>query len=152
MTRAVCERVGVLGRGVGIDRFERRQQGAVLVARAQVRQHLVVEDLLALGVGQVRGLVSGSCVETDATVAADAGLALLPCRVPHDCQAVVEARASDAPLVDQGDRVCIGRFLGRAGLVLGVDDDLGAGALLDAGDDVLVAVASVSGERMSAKS
>ena len=52
--------------------------------------------------------------------------------VEEDDEAVVEALPADAPLVDQRLGVAVG-LLGRDAVVddLGVDDDLGAGPLLD---------------------
>ena len=57
-------------------------------------------------------------------------------QVEEDGQAVVEAVPTDAPLVDERDGVLLGacRVVGGLGLHLRVDDELGAGALLDGGD------------------
>ena len=104
----------------------------VEVRRAEMREHVVVEDRLALLVRQEGGLEPGPRVELD--------LAVLEVRfqVEEDDKAVVEALASDAPLIDQGARLHF-RFVGRRvfAAVLGVDDDLRAGPRLDLIDDPL---------------
>ncbi len=105
---------------------ERHGQRAVEVGILQVRQHVVVEDRLALAVRQERLLETGTGIQLD--------LAVLEIRlhVEEDHQAVVEALASDAPLVHQGTRLGVG-LVGRRvfAAVLGVDDDLRAGPRLD---------------------
>ena len=97
-----------------------------------MREHVVLEDRLALLVRQEGGLEPGPRVELD--------LAVLEVRlhVEEDDEAVVEALAPDAPLVHQGARLRFG-LVGRRVLaaVLGVDDDLGAGPRLDLVDDPL---------------
>ena len=121
------ERGGVLGCRRGIDLLERHVEGGVEVGRAEVREHVVVEDRLALGVREVGRLEPGRGVQLD--------LAVFEARVhvEEDDHAVVEARPPDAPLVDQ----CAGLGLGLLGrqavraAVLRVDDDLGAGPRLD---------------------
>ena len=61
-------RRGVLGRGRGIDPLERDGQGAIEVGRAQVRQHVVVVDRLALLVRQERRLEPRAGIQLDLTV------------------------------------------------------------------------------------
>ncbi len=118
---------GVLGRRGRVDLGHRGEQRAVHVAPAQERQHVLVEDLLALLVGQELRAIPGPGVELDLAVAR---VALV--EVVQDHEAVVEARAADAPLVHQLDGALL-RLLGglAAGHLLRVDDDLGAGPLLD---------------------
>ena len=96
-----------------------------------MREHVVLEDLLAFAVGQERGCEPRRRIELDLPARA-AGL-----EVEEDREAVVEPLAADAPLVDERQGVALG-LLGR-GVVddLRVDDDLGLGALLDAIDGLL---------------
>ena len=120
------EGVGVLGRRRGADLLERGGECRVEVAGRERRQHVVLEDRLTLLVRQEGGLEARAGVELD--------LAVLEIRlhVEEDDQPVVEALATDAPLVHQGPRLRLG-LLGRrkAATVLGVDDDLGARPRLD---------------------
>ena len=74
----------------------------------QVRQHVVLVDGLPLAVGEVGRGIAGSGVQLHLAVA----LALL--EVEQDGKAVIEALATDAPLVDEGS--CIG--LSAAGVSL----------------------------------
>ena len=120
----------VLAGGGGVDPGQRHQQRVVEALVAQQRQHLVLEDPLALLVRQVERPEAGRRVELDLPAHAPAGLRV---DVHEDRQAVVEALPAHAPLVDQRDRVRLGRLGRRARLHLRVDDDLGAGALLDRG-------------------
>ncbi len=71
---------------------------AIEVGLQEQRQHVVVEDRLALAVRQVRGLEPGRGIELD--------LAVLQARieVEEDDQPVVEPGSTDAPLVDQRSR------------------------------------------------
>ena len=127
------DRGGVLGRRVGVDLGHRDGRGAVEVAAAEEREHVLVEDLLALLVGQVRGAVAGPGIQLDLAVAR---IALV--EVEQDHEPVVDPRAADAPLVHEGDRVRLG-LLGRDPRrdELGVDDDLRAGPALDPVDRLL---------------
>ena len=83
---------------------------------------------LPLAVRQERGGEPGSRVELDLP----AGAARL--EVEEDRQAVIEALAADAPLVDQGERVASVSSVDLEVGDLRVDHDLGARALLDAID------------------
>ncbi len=65
---------------------------------AQVRQHVVLEDRLAVLVGQVRRPVAGRRIQLDLAVA------LAVVEVEQDREAVIEALAADAVLVDERDR------------------------------------------------
>ncbi len=120
------------GRRARVHLGHRREDGAVEVAVAEERQHVVLEDRLALLVRQVRHPEAGAGIELDLAVAP----ALV--EVEQDDHPVVEALAPDAPLVDQGNRVLLGQ-LGRValGLDLGVDDDLGTRPRLDVAADLL---------------
>ena len=110
---------GVLRRGGRVDLLERDAERPVEVGVPQVREHVVVEDRLALGVGQERRLETGRGVELD--------LAVLERRVDveEDRQPVIEAAPADAPLVDERAGARLG-LLGGDAVVdeLGVDDDL----------------------------
>ena len=118
---------GVLGRRGVVDLLHRHQQRPVEVAPLEQRQHLVLVDRLAVRVRQELGPVARAGVQLDLAVAGVVGL-----EVEQDHEAVVEALAADAPLVHQ----LLGVGLGRRGVLgarrlLRVDDDLGAGPLLD---------------------
>ena len=116
----------VLRRRGGIDPRERDVERPVVVGVAEERQHVVVEDGLAFGVGQERRLEAGRGVELD--------LAVFERRVDleEDREAVVEPASTDAPLVDERPGVCLG-LLGRDAVVdeLRVDHDLGRRPCLD---------------------
>ena len=96
--RPSLESCGVLRGGRGIDPAQRDRQRAVEVRIAQEREHVVLEDRLALAVGEEGRLEPGCRIELD--------LAVFEGRVDveEDGKAVVEPGATDAPLVDQGDR------------------------------------------------
>ena len=85
------------------DLVHRRQQRAVHVALAQLRQHVVLEDALAVLVREPGLPVTRARVELDLAVAR---VALV--EVEQDHQPVVDAGAADAPLVHQGDGVRLG--------------------------------------------
>ena len=127
------DRGGVLGRRVRVDLGHRDDRGAVEVAAAEEREHVLVEDLLALLVGQVRRAVAGPGVQLDLAVAR-----VVLVEVEQDHEPVVDPRAADAPLVHERDRVRLG-LLGRDARrdELGVDDDLRAGPALDPVDRLL---------------
>ena len=114
-----------------VDAIDGGEHGRVPVVRAEVREHVVLEDLLAFAVGQERGREPGGRVELD-----------LPARaarleVEEDRQPVVEPFAADAPLVDERQRVALG-VLGRGGVDdLGINDHLGLRSLLNAIDRLL---------------
>ena len=112
---------GVLRRRGRIDLRHRREQRAVEVAAAEERQHVLVEDLLLLGVVEER--------RPEARAAVQDHLPVLVARVhvEQDHEAVVEALPPDAPLVHQRPGVGVG-LLGRPAVLdgLGVDHDLGA--------------------------
>ena len=109
---------------------ERGAQGAVEVAAAQERQHVVLEDRLALAVAQERGLEPRAGVQLD--LAVPAGLV----DVEEDDQAVVEALAADVPLVHERPRPRLGLIRARrAAQQLAEDHDLCAGPRLDPVDD-----------------
>ena len=115
------------------DLPERDQDGVVQVAGSEQRQHVVLVDRLALVVGEVGRREPGTGVELD--------LAVRQARVEleQDHEPVVDAGATDAPLVHQRGRVRFG-LLGSeivAAHRLGVDDDLDAGLRLDRVDDLL---------------
>ena len=101
-----------------------------VAARAAHGSICLLEDGLALVVGEIRGREAGTRVELHLAVAA------VVAQVEEDGQAVVEAGPPDAPLVDERDGVLLGarRVVGGLRLHLRVDDDLGAGALLDGRD------------------
>ena len=122
------ELAGPLRRRHRVDPRERHEDGIAELLLAEAGQHLLLEDLLALVVRQVERPEPRRRVELDLAADASPGVRV---DVHEDRQAVVEARAADAPLVDQRDRVLLGRRRRRAGLGLGVDDDLRPGAFLD---------------------
>ena len=120
------------GRRCRIDLGQRGTQGAVEVAAAQERQHVVLVDRLALAVAQEGGFEPGAGVQLDLAVAA----AFVD--VEEDHQAVVEALAADVPLVHERARPRLGlRLARRAAQQLAEDHDLGAGPRLDPVDDRL---------------
>ena len=122
-----AEFVGVGRRGRGVDIGEGDLECAVEIGRVlrQERLHVVVEDCLAIGVGHERGLEPVAGIERHLAVDQVA------LHVEEDHEAVVEALAADAPLVEQGQRVVIGHRLAVDLLDLGVDGDLRPGANLD---------------------
>ena len=92
----------------------------------EVRDHVVIEDRLAFGVGQERRLETGRGVELH--------LAMLErwVDVEEDREPVVEAAPADAPLVDERASARLGLLGGHAEVgELGVDDDLRRGPRLD---------------------
>ena len=124
-----------------VDLRHRGEQRAVEVAAAEQRQHVLVEDLLLLGVVEER--------RPEARAAVQDHLAVLVARVhvEQDHEAVVEALPPDAPLVHQRPGVGVG-LLGRPAVLdgLGVDHDLGAGPLLDLADRLRDAIDRVRAE------
>ena len=92
---AALEPCGGFGRGHLVDAVHGGEDRRVPVVCAQVREHVVLEDLLAFAVGQERGGETGRRVELDLS----ARTARL--EVEEDREAVVEPLAADAPLVDQ---------------------------------------------------
>ena len=101
------------------------QQRAVEVAPLEQRQHVVLEDRLALRVGQERRAEPGPGVQLDLAVAR-----VVLVEVEQDHEAVVEARAGRRPTGPSAPGRCCSASLGRLAArdELGVDDDLGAGA------------------------
>ena len=93
---------GVRRRRRRIDLGQRGTQGAVEVAAAQERQHVVLEDRLALAVAQEGGLEPRAGVQLDLAVPAAV------VHVEEDHQAVVEALAADVPLVHERARPRLG--------------------------------------------
>ena len=89
---AGLEARGVLRRRRGVDPFERDAERPIEVGVPQERHHVVVEDRLALAVGQERRLEARAGVQLD--------LAVLERRVDveEDGQPVVEARAARRPI------------------------------------------------------
>ena len=116
----------VLGCRGGIDPLEGDVERPVEVGRSQERQHVVLVDRLALGVGQEGRLEAGCRIELDLPVL-ERGV-----DIEEDREAIIEPAPSDAPLVDERAGAGIG-LLGRDAVVdeLRVDDDLGRRALLD---------------------
>ena len=88
---AGLEARGVLRRRGGVDPLERDAERAIEVGVPQERHHVVVEDRLALAVGQERRLEAGRGVQLD--------LAVLERRVDveEDGHPVVEAGAARRP-------------------------------------------------------
>ena len=126
---AVGARLGSLERAIH-DLGQRDEDRRVEVPALERRHHLIVEDVLELGLAQRK---TGAPVELD--------LAVLEARVEveQDHKAVVDAGTPDTPLVHQGCGVAFG-LLGRdvvAAEGLGVDHDLGLGLRLDRVDDRL---------------
>ena len=107
--RACVEGGGVLRGGVRVDLRHRREQRAVEVAVPQERQHVVLEDRLALAVAQERRPITGPGVQLDLAVAGVAAI-----EVVEDDQPVVEPLAPDAPLVHERPGVGLGLFRGDA--------------------------------------
>ncbi len=129
LTAAVGPRLGSLERALD-DLGQRDEDRRVEVPGLERRHHLIVEDVLELGLTQRK---TGSPVELDLTVL-EAGV-----EVEQDHEAVVDAGPPDTPLVHQGCGVGLG-LLGRdvvAAEGLGVDHDLGLGLRLDRVDDRL---------------
>ncbi len=91
------EPCGVLGRRRRVDLLESRAQCPVQISPRESRDHVLVEDPLALAVVEVGGAVSGRRVELDLAVD-ERGV-----DVEQDGEAVVEALPPHAPLVDQRD-------------------------------------------------
>ncbi len=119
----------MLGRGRGVDLAHGRPERAVEIGRAEERDHVLLEDPLAVAVRQVGRLEAGRRVELD--------LAVLQGRVDveEDRQAVIEALPPDAPLVDQRPGAHLGLVLGHPEVdELAVDDDLGGRPRLDGVD------------------
>ena len=113
--------------GVGVDLRQPGEQRAVEVTVPQERQHVVLEDPLALAVAQERRLIPGPGEQLDLAVAGVAAM-----EVVEDDQPVVEPLAADAPLVHE--RPCVGLGLFRGDTRIGepgVDRQLRAGPLLD---------------------
>ena len=88
----------MLRRRRGVHPLERHGQRAVEIGRLEVGQHVVLVDRLALTVRQERLLEAGTRVQLDLAVPQ------VRLHVEEDHEAVVEALASDAPLVHQGLR------------------------------------------------
>ena len=108
--RAVWRRAAFSGVAAASIRSSAMPSAPSKSAFAQERQHVVLEDRLALGVGQERRLEAGRGVELD--------LPVLERRVDveEDRQAVVEPAPADAPLVDQREGARLG-LLGRHAVV-----------------------------------
>ena len=114
------------GGGRGIHPRHRDERRPVQVALLQERQHVVLVDGLALAVRE-----EGRHGSPGLHTAAPGRAPRVVEQIEEDHQAVVEALASDAPLVHERDRVLLGLAGVDARLDLRVDDDLGARALLD---------------------
>ena len=127
---AALEPCGGFGRGHLVDAVHGGEDRRVPVVRAQVREHVVLEDPLAFAVGQERGGETGRRVELDLS----ARTARL--EVEEDREAVVEPLAADAPLVDQRLGLPLG-LLGGGVADLCVDHDLGLRPLFDSIDGLL---------------
>ena len=84
--------------GRGVEAREARLKRAVRSQVAQVRQHLLLEDPLAVLVGQVGRAIPRRRVQLDLAVAQ----AVI--QVEQDREPIIEALASDAVLVDERDR------------------------------------------------
>ena len=130
-SRSICapafERRRVLGRRVRVDLVHRHEQRAVEVALLQERQHVVLEDRLALLVAEERRAIAGPGIQLDLAVLARRGRgrrgstspSSKPRRPTPHWSISACASASAALSVDERPDD------------LGVDDDLGAGPVAD---------------------
>ena len=130
--------VAVFAAHHGFYHLQRRGEGAVVVAVAQRRNHLVVNDMLAEHVGQ-GALEAVACGDGHGTPVLFRGLAL-----DEDDQAVVELVASHAPPL--ADALCHGILVVA---VQGGDDDDGylvRGGVVEGYQSLFQRLALVGGE------
>ena len=130
------QRDGV-GRHPLLDRVDRVERRGVEVAVGGARHEVALDDA-----GQ-RALVDVLADESGAAEQADLAVDEVVVEADQQHQAVVEAGATDAPLIHQRGGLVQVLVLADAGIDLGVDDDLGAGRrlhrvdpLLELGDDL----------------